>query len=190
MTRDAQHQQDVGELVKEYQPKLRAFIRKRVSNIDDADDILQDVFYQLTKVLDNSMDSIEQMSAWLYKVARNLIINNGLKKREVELPTFRDNDSGDDIVKSFTDVLQDDGASSPDVEYLRSLVWTELEDALAELPAEQREIFELTEMEGIPVKEISEATGVAVNTLLSRKYYAVKYLRKRLANLYDELIND
>lgn len=184
---DGQH--NVEQVFTEYRPKLKAFIRKRVSNNEDADDILQDVFYQLAKTVENTAaNPIEQVSAWLYRVARNLIINKGVKKREEELPVYR-NDDDDDVLKDFSEILFDKNTSpSPETEYLRSLVWTELENALAELPPEQREIFELTELDGIPVKDISETTGVAVYTLLSRKHYAVLHLRKRLAGLYQEII--
>jgi len=184
-------QQDVGQLIVEHSPKLNAFIRKRVSNEDDADDILQDVFYQLVKTVENSLNPIEQVSAWLYKVARNLIINKGIKKREESLPVYTSDESDDEIMNDISEILFNNETSpSPETEYLRSLVWIELENALSELPPEQREIFELTELDAIPVKEISETIGVSVNTLLSRKHYAVKHLRKRLAGLYYDLIYD
>jgi RNA polymerase sigma factor (sigma-70 family) len=187
MNKETEHQ-DVGQLIAEHRPKLKAFIRKRVSNNEDADDILQDVFYQLVKTVENSMNPIEQVSAWLYRVARNLIINKGIKKHEEELPVYR-NEESDDVLSDFSEILfSNETLSSPETEYLRSLVWSELESALAELPPEQREIFELTELDSIPLKEISEATGVPVNTLLSRKHYAIKHLRKRLAGLYHDII--
>ena len=180
---------DVGQLIVEHRPKLKAFIRKRVKNSEDAEDILQDVFYQFVKTVEDSMNPIEQVSAWLYRVARNLIINMGIKKREVELPVYRSDDSDDEIINDFSEVLfSNESSPTPETEYLRSLVWIELENALSELPPEQREIFELTELDGIPVKEISEATGVSVNTLLSRKHYAVKHLRKRLEGLYRDIV--
>jgi len=182
-------QQDVGQLIVEHRQKLRAFIRKQVSNNEDADDILQDVFYQLVKTVENSMNPIEQISAWLYRVARNLIINRRIKKREEELPVFHSDESDDEMLNDISEILfSNETSPSPETEYLRSLVWTELENALAELPSEQREIFELTELDGVPVKEISGTTGIAVNTLLSRKHYAVKHLRKRLAGLYHDMI--
>ena len=184
-------QQDVGQLIVEHSPKLNAFIRKRVSNEDDADDILQDVFYQFVKTVENSLNPIEQVSAWLYKVARNLIINKEIKKREESLPVYTNDESDDEIMNDISEILFNNETSpSPETEYLRSLVWIELENALSELPPEQREIFELTELDAIPVKEISETIGVSVNTLLSRKHYAVKHLRKRLAGLYYDLIYD
>jgi RNA polymerase sigma factor (sigma-70 family) len=177
-------------LIEEHRPKLKAFIRKRVENREDAEDILQDVFYQFIKTVETSMNPIEQVSEWLYRVARNLIINHGTKKHEVELPVYYNNDDSDDeVLNDFSELFFNEELSpSPETEYLRSLVWTELENALAELPPEQREIFELTELDDIPVKDISKTTGIAVNTLLSRKHYAVKYLRKRLAQLYNDLI--
>jgi RNA polymerase sigma factor (sigma-70 family) len=182
--------QNLDEQIAEYHPKLRSFIRARVANIEDADDILQDVFYQLTKTVNAAMNPIEHLSAWLYKVARNTIINNGIKKREEEMPVFRDEDNGN-ILKDFSEIMFADEAlsPSPETEYLRSLVWEELENALAELPPEQREAYELSEIEGFSLKEISEQKGVAVNTLLSRKHYAVLHLRKRLKELYNDLIN-
>ncbi|MDR1897840.1 MAG: sigma-70 family RNA polymerase sigma factor [Prevotellaceae bacterium] len=173
-------------LIAEYQPRLKSFIRKRVSNREDAEDILQDVFYQLVKTVNTALNPIEQVSAWLYRVTRNTIINKGLKRKEEELPTYED----EEILQDFSEILFGDAntSSSPDTEYLRSMVWTELKKALAELPPEQREIFELTELDGIPVKEISQTTGVSVNTLLSRKHYAVLHLRKRLAELYEDIL--
>jgi RNA polymerase sigma factor (sigma-70 family) len=183
------NRQDVGQLIVEHRPKLKAFIRKRVANKEDAEDIVQDVFYQLVKTVEISMNPIEQVSAWLYRVARNLIINKGVKKREVEMPVYRSDEKDDDILNDISEIMFNSETSlSPETEYLRSLFWVELDNALAELPLEQREIFELTELDGIPVKDISETTGVSVNTLLSRKHYAVKHLRKRMRQLYEEII--
>lgn len=184
-----QKQQNLEKLIAEYQPQLKSFIRKRVPNKEEAEDILQDVFYQLVKTVNTAMDPIEQVSAWLYRVARNTIINHGIKKREEELPVYQNDESDTEILKDFSEVLFNGEASpSPETEYLRSLVWTELENALSELPAEQREIYELTELDGIPVKEISQTTGIAVNTLLSRKHYAVLHLRKRMKQLYEDIV--
>ena len=179
----------VEKLVKENQPRLKSFIRKSVSNEEDAEDILQDVFYQLVKAVEETVNPIEQVTAWLYKVTRNIIINKSKKKQEEELSVYQydENDEGD-VLKEFSEVLFNDDNPTPETEYLRSLVWQELETALSELPPEQREIFELTELEGLTVKEISENTGVPVNTLLSRKHYAIKHLRKRLNVLYNEVL--
>jgi RNA polymerase sigma factor (sigma-70 family) len=171
-----------------YQPRLKAFIRRRVTNKEDAEDILQDVLFQWMKALENTLNPIEQVAAWLYRVARNTIINHGAKKREEALPVYAAGESEEEILLGFSSLLcaEEEGSASPETDYLRSLVWMELEAALAELPAEQREVFELTELDGIPVKEIALATGTAVATLLSRKHYAVLHLRKRLKDLYAD----
>lgn len=179
--------ENIEELVKEYQPRLKSFIRKRVTNKEDAEDILQDVFYQLINTIENAVNPIEQVAAWLYRVTRNTIINKNKKKQELELPGAQTDDEGN-ILEEFSGVLFNDDNPTPETEYLRSLVWEELETSLAQLPPEQREAFELTEIEGLPVKDVAEAAGISVNTLLSRKHYAVKFLRKRLDKLYKELI--
>lgn len=182
-------QGNVDKLIREYQPQLKAFIRKRVDNKEDAEDILQDVFYQFVKTVENTLNPIEQVAAWLYRVTRNTIINKGRKMQEEELPVYQ-NDEEESVLDEFSEVLfGDDTPSTPETEYMRSLVWVELEAALSELPPEQREVFELTELEGLSVKEIAETTGITVNTLLSRKHYAVKHLRKRLEGLYNDLLN-
>jgi RNA polymerase sigma factor (sigma-70 family) len=182
------NQKSVEELVKEHQPQLKSFIRKRVPNKEDAEDILQDVFYQLVKATENTADPIEHVTAWLYRVARNTIINKGKKKQEEELPVFGYDDEGY-IVKEFSEILFNDNNSSPEKEYLRSLVWQELEVALSELSPEQREAFSLTELNGLPVKEVAKSMNIPANTLLSRKYYAVKHLRKRLERLYKDILS-
>jgi RNA polymerase sigma factor (sigma-70 family) len=124
-------QQDVGSLVTAYKPRLKAFIRKRVSNKEDAEDILQDVFYQLAKV-DTAMNQIEPVAAWLYRVTRNMIINKQIKKHEEELPFYLNHD--DEVFKNISEMLFSKQTSpSPETEYLRSLLWVELENALSEL---------------------------------------------------------
>lgn len=184
------NQKNLKEWIAKYTPRLKSFIRGQVSSRDDADDILQDVFYQLAKTVDNAMNPIENISAWLYRVTQNMIINAETKKKEVRMPAYQE-DEDENMLEEISGLLfhEDENEDSPETEYLRSLVWTELENALAELPAEQREIFELTELDGIPVKEISKTTGVPVNTLLSRKHYAIVYLRKRLQTIYNDLIS-
>lgn len=183
------NQKNLKEWIAKYTPKLKSFIRAQVSSGDDADDILQDVFYQLAKTVDNAMNPIENISAWLYRVTQNMIINAETKKKEVRMPVSQDDDD-ENVLEEISGLLfhEDENEDTPETEYLRSLVWTELENALAELSAEQREIFELTELDGVPVKDISETTGVPVNTLLSRKHYAIVFLRKRLRTLYNDLI--
>ena len=184
------NQKNLKEWIVKYTPRLKSFIRGRVSSRDDADDILQDVFYQLAKKMDNAMNPIENTSAWLYRVTQNMIINAETKKKEVRMPVFQE-DEDENVLEEISGLLfhEVEDEDSPETKYLRSLVWTELENALGELPAEQREIFELTELNGVPVKEISKTIGVPVNTLLSRKHYAIVYLRKRLQTIYNDLIS-
>ena len=172
--------QPIGELVAQYQAQLKNFIRKRVSTNEDAEDILQEVFYQLTKA-DSLIRPVENVSAWLYTVARNKITDwlRG-KKQTDELPE-------DDVIQEVTQFLFSDSSSVED-NYLRGVLWQEIDSALAELPQEQREAFELSEFEGLSFKEISEATGTGVNTLISRKRYAVLHLRERLSSLYNDLM--
>lgn len=181
--------QNINQLISENEPQLKAFIRKRVSNKADAEDILQDVFLQLVKTVDETLNPIEQVSAWLYRVTRNTIINRGKKKTEEELPIYSTNE-GEEVLQDFAEFLFNEESPSPETEYIRSLVWDELELALSELSPEQKEAFELMEIDGLSAKEVAEATGVSVNTLLSRKHYATKHLRIRLKELYNELLSD
>jgi RNA polymerase sigma factor (sigma-70 family) len=179
---------NVADAFSAYGERIANFIRKRVSSAEDAEDILSEVFYQLSR-MDNGLVSlakpVEQVSAWLYRVARNQIINWYAKKKTEPLPISSD-DEDDDMLADFADVLFSDD-STPETEYLRSLLWAEIETALAELPPEQREVFEQTEFLSLSVKEISKITGTPVNTLLSRKHYAVLRLRERLKPLYDDI---
>jgi RNA polymerase sigma factor (sigma-70 family) len=177
----------IAEIVKEFNSRLKGFIRKRVNSAEDAEDILQDVFYQLAEA-DQLMKPIEQISAWLYTVARNRITDLYRKKKPEPLAEFQSDNDDDEMFSDISDLLATSD-NSPEIEYLKSLVWLELEKALAELPEEQRIVFELNELEGIPFREIAQMTGEPENTLISRKRYAVLHLRKRLQVLYNELIN-
>jgi RNA polymerase sigma factor (sigma-70 family) len=149
----------------------------------DAQDILQDVFYQFI----GNTKPVEQVTAWLFTVARNKITDRQRKHKPEALEDIygrEENDASFDWTELFFD-----NTDNPETEYLRTLFWEALDNALSELPPEQREVFELNEMEGIPFKEIAEQTGESVNTLLSRKRYAVLHLRERLLVLKDELLN-
>ena len=159
------------------------FIRKRVTNEADAEDILQDVFYQLL----GNKEPIDQITAWLFTVARNKIIDRKRKKDPLYPDGFfSDNEDGE--IVEWMDILLDD-ASNPETIYLRNLFRETLKEALEELPTGQKQAFVLNEMDGISFKQISEETGVPINTLISRKRYAVLYLRTRLADLHEALKN-
>ena len=181
---------DITQTVKQERSRLFNFIRKRVKSTLDVEDILQDVFYQLLKNMEDSVSPIRDFSSWLYRVAHNLIINKGKKKKEEELPIFQMDDDEDNLVWDLSEIFYEnlEKPDTPEMEYLKTLVWSELDVALSELPPEQREVFELTELEGIPLKEISTLTGIPVNTLLSRKHYAILFLRKRFISLYHDII--
>jgi RNA polymerase sigma factor (sigma-70 family) len=179
-------QRDVTQIVKEYQLRLKNFIRRRVSSGEDAEDILQEVFYQLAK-MDSLSRPVENVAAWLYRVARNQIINHGMKKREESPPVWQSDEDDDVVPQEFAEILFGSDVS-PETEYLRSLVWDELDAALAVLPDEQRDVFEKTELSGMSMKEVAEEAGIPLNTALSRKRYAILYLRERLRDLYLEII--
>jgi len=178
----------VAQAFAEYRGRLLQFIRSRVRALEDAEDILSDVFYNFARV-NELANPIEQTAAWLYRAARNRIIDHYKKKKDIPLSAFIDEDDGgdDEDISDFIDILSD-GENTPETETLRSFVWDAIKNALDELPQARRDIFIQTEFEGRPVKEIAEKTGVPVNTLLSRKHYAVKYLRKRLSGLYDDIV--
>ncbi len=161
--------------------RLFDFIRRRVRSEEDAEDILQDVFFQLAATY-TVTEPIEQLTAWLFKVARNKIIDWYRKRRPESLPQRND---GSETPLNVEDILFDP-KETPDRVFARSMVWTDLADALDELPDEQREVFVMHELEGKSFKEIAEETGEPINTLLSRKHYAVLSLREQLQELYNE----
>lgn len=174
---------NITQVINDYSKRLMGFIRKRVTNEADAEDVLQDVFYQFI----GNTQPIEQMSAWLFTVARNKITDRQRKhKPEALEDVFRD-EEGEEAI-NWSELLFD-SSNNPEREYLRALFWEELNAALEELPAEQRDVFIRHELEGVPFKEMAEQTGETVNTLISRKRYAVLHLRERLSLLKDDLLN-
>ncbi|MFZ0970416.1 MAG: RNA polymerase sigma factor [Candidatus Acidiferrales bacterium] len=177
--------QRISEAVKQEQARLRNFIRRRVPDRDDADDILQDVFYELVEAY-RLMKPIEQVGAWMFRVARNRITDLFRKKKPEAMEDLRVSHSDGELL-TFEDLLPSPDAG-PEAAYARSVLLDELEDALDELPDEQREVFIAHEIEGRSFKEIAAETGLGVNTLLSRKHYAVIYLRERLQDIYHEFI--
>jgi RNA polymerase sigma factor (sigma-70 family) len=176
-------QNHIIQAIRSYGKGLLGFIRKRVKSDADAEDILQDVWYQLSAVV--NAEPIEQTGAWLYKVATNKIIDKNRKKTEELLdlaPSGDDDEEGPD----FREILLTEG-TTPETEYIRGLFWEQLFYALDELPEEQRQVFIWQELDDIPFNEIAERTGENVQTLVSRKRYAVLHLRKRLKQLYEEI---
>lgn len=162
--------------------RLFDFIRRRIGNESDAEDVLQDVFHQLATSY-NVTEPIENLTAWLFTVARNKVIDWYRKRRPAALPQVTGEGGGR---LDLEDVLFDP-AHGPDRAYWRSAVWSELADALDDLPKEQRDVFVAHELEGLSFKEIALRSGEPLNTLLSRKRYAVLFLRERLQDLYAEL---
>lgn len=168
--------------------KLLGFIRGRVSSLEEAEDILQDVFYQFIAGY-NTIESLDRVTSWLYSVARNKIIDRYRrdsarpKRADFELVTGSDGDAPLTLQEILPDL-----DNTPESTLLREAIWDEITDALAELPADQREIFILNEIEEKGFREIAEETGVSINTLLSRKRYAIIALRKRLQRFYDDVV--
>jgi RNA polymerase sigma factor (sigma-70 family) len=172
---------DIPNIIKEYSSRLLGFIRKRVNVEADAEDIMQDVFFQLI----NYTKPIEQLNAWLFAVARNKITDRQRKKDHTLIEDeflFAEDDF------KWQEIFFDE-SDNADNDLLKQMFWDELHEALDELPAAQREVFILHELEGVPFTVIAEQTGETVNTLLSRKRYAVLHLRKRLEVLRNEILN-
>lgn len=180
---------DITAVVLRERSRLGSFIRRRVPDPADAEDILQDVFYEFVDAY-RLPASIEQASAWLFRVARNRIIDRFRKKREQSVAhryEDQDSDSADDERDYRLDLALPSTDAGPEGEYARFVLLTALQQALAELPDNQREAFVAHELEGRSFKDLAAQTGVPVNTLLARKRYAVLYLRGRLQTVYDEL---
>ena len=168
--------------------KLLGFIRSRVATVEEAEDILQDVFYQFIAGF-NTIESLDRVTSWLYSVARNKIIDQ--YRRDSVRPQRTDfgiaAGSDDDTPLTLQEILPDLD-NTPESVLLKEAIWDEITEALAELPADQREIFILNEIEERGFREIAEETGVSINTLLSRKRYAILALRKRLQSFYDDVL--
>jgi len=182
--RDAQlAEQDrlIAEAVERDRPRLRSFIRRRVADLGDAEDVLQDVFYELTEAY-RMMRPAEEMTAWLFRVARNRITDLFRRKKAVSLSEAVEDE--DDGGRTLEDLLPSP-AAGPDAVYARNVLLEAMDEALNELPENQREIFVAHELLGRSFQEIAKETGVSVNTLLSRKRYAVLHLRKRLRELKE-----
>jgi RNA polymerase sigma factor (sigma-70 family) len=175
--------QRIAEVVERERSRLRNFVRRRVPDPRDAEDILQDVFYELVEA-NRLLMPIEHVTGWLFRVARNRITDLFRKKRPESFSDAAVADQDDELLR-LEDLLPSPDAG-PEALYARSVLLDELESAFEELPEEQRDVFLAHELEGRSFNEMAAETGVSVNTLLSRKRYAVRHLRKRLQSIYDE----
>lgn len=175
--------QRILQTIRSYGKGLMGFIRSRVKSDEDTEDIMQDVWYQLTAIVNS--EPIEQTGAWLYRVARNRIIDKHRKKTE---SLFEDSlaDTDDEDAPDFRAMLLTE-AKTPETEYIRNIFWEQLFRALEELPQEQRQVFVSHELDSIPFQQIADSTGENIQTLITRKRYAVLHLRKRLKQLYKEI---
>lgn len=177
-----QPKQNIIQAVRDYGKRLFYFIRGRVDTDEDAEDILQDVWYQFSNIMNS--EPIEQTSAWLYRVARNRIVDKYRRQEPDSLEGMFTSDEESEF--NFGEILLADDRN-PENEHLRSLFWEQLFAALNELPEEQKQVFVLNELEDLSFNQISERTGEKISTLISRKRYAVLHLRKRLEQLYKEI---
>ena len=176
----------ISEIVAEERSRLRNFIRRRVPDPSDVEDIVQEVFYELVEA-NRRLMPIEHLTGWLYRVARNRITDLFRKQKPEGFSDAAVEDEDGDLLQ-IEDLLPSPDAG-PEALYVRNLLFEELELALDELPEEQREVFVAHELEGRSFKELSAESGVNINTLLSRKRYAVLHLRERLQSIYDEFRN-
>jgi len=172
-------------VVKEYGNRLFGFIRAKVSTTADAEDIAQEVWYQFSRVIDT--EPIEQVSGWLFQVARNRITDQYRKKKEDHLEDYSYEDEDGNFL--FDDLLLSDD-NTPETELFKQIFWETLMNALEELSENQRNVFVWNELDKETLQEISDRTSVNIKTLISRKRYAVQHLRKRLQTLYDEFLED
>ena len=176
--------QNIIQVVKEYGNRLFGFIRGRVNTDEDAEDILQDVWYQFTNT--SASEAIEQVSGWLFAVARNKITDKYRKQKPALLDDYSYEDEAGEF--HFKDILFLND-SNPETADLQKLFWEELFAALDELPENQRQVFVWNELEDMTLQEIADKTGENLKTIISRKRYAVQHLRKQLQYLYNDLLN-
>lgn len=176
--------QNILQTVNRYGKQLLGFIRGKVATDEDAEDVLQDVWYQLSSM--GEIDAIESISGWLYRVAKNKITDRFRKKKSDSLEDFMFESADGEV--HFKEILLAD-AQTPEEAYFKKLFWDELMEALNELPEKQRSVFIQNELEDISLQEIADKTGENIKTIISRKGYAVKHLRERLHTLYQDFIN-
>lgn len=178
-------QQNIIQAISNYSRQLFGFIRSRVKTDEDAEDILQDVLYQLSNL--SSIETIKSISGWLYRVARNRIIDRSRKK---QTSSIEDIGFEDEEGVSFISSLLQSNDESAETAYMQRMFWEALMDALDELPANQRNVFIWNELEEMTLQQIADKEKENIKTIISRKRYAVQHLRNRLESLYNEFLND
>ncbi len=170
-------------IVQQFGKKLFGFVRGKVKTTEDAEDIIQDVWYQLSNL--TNVQDVENVGAWIYQVARNKVTDRYRKKTTDSLENYAYSDEDGEF--NFKDILLLDDSNNPELGHFKELFWEELMDALDELPSNQREVFVLNELEEFTLQEIADQKGENIKTIISRKGYAVKHLRNKLNHLYNEL---
>lgn len=183
----AGRRQNIIQAVRDYGSRLFGFIRTRVPSEEEAEDILQDVWLQFSS--QPELEAIESVSGWLFRVARNRITDRYRKKRTDSLDELRMTEAEEEAEWSWYELLAAD-TEDPESEQLRALFRETLAEALSELPANQRSVFVRNELEDLTLQEIADQDGEKLKTIISRKRYAVQHLRRRLADLYTEFLND
>ena len=173
----------ITETVQQFGKRLFGFVRGKVKTTEEAEDILQDVWHQFSRL--SNLDELENVSAWLYRVAQNRVTDNYRKKKTENLEDYTYENDENEI--SFKEILLLDENASPELALFKEEFWSELMQALDELPENQKEVFLLNEIEDFTLQEIADQKGENLKTIISRKGYAVKHLRKRLQHLYNEL---
>ena len=173
----------VTSTIQQFGKKLFGFVRGKVKSTEDAEDIVQDVWYQFSSL--TNINDLENVGAWLYQVARNKVTDRYRKKETASLEDFAYEDAEGEL--NFKEILLLDDSQSPDLQYFKELFWKELMAGLDELPESQKEVFILNEIEDMTLQEIADKQGENLKTIISRKGYAVKHLRKKLNYLYQEL---
>lgn len=169
--------------IQQFGKNLFGFVRGKVRSTEDAEDIVQDVWYQMSKL--NNIAELENVSAWLYEVARNKITDKSRKKTNQALEDFSYTDEDGDF--NFKEILLLDDSNNPELAFFKEIFWKEFETAIEELPPNQKEVFLLNEMEDMTLQQIADQQGENLKTIISRKGYAVKHLRNKLNYLYKEL---
>jgi len=173
----------ISTTIQEFGEKLFGFVRKKVKTTEDAEDILQEVWFQLSNLSD--IAELDNVSAWLYEVARNKITDKARKKKNLSLEDYGyESEEGE---FDFKEILLLDDTNNPELAFFKEIFWKEFQQALDELPPNQKEVFILNEMEDMTLQEIADRQGEKLKTIISRKGYAVKHLRNKLSYLYKEM---